>query len=98
VAQGLPRLGRPLIEHVRGHGRLHVDEGELVADDVVQVTGDAQALVGDAPTRLPLSALFGAPDPLLDLGEVFAPVPCGVPRGHRQATEGRQREVLHPDG
>ena len=39
-SQRLAYLIRLLVQHVAGHPGLHVDQGEVVADHVVQVAGD----------------------------------------------------------
>ena len=61
VAQRGPRAasGRVRQEHL-GHPALHADDGDVVAQHVVQLTGDAQPLLRDAAGGLDLAALLGA--------------------------------------
>ena len=49
MRQRLPGLCRLVVEHVVGDCGLHMDEGELVAQDVVEVAGDPQPFLGDRP-------------------------------------------------
>ena len=51
---------------VRARARLDVDRSEAVRDDVVQVAGDAQPLLGHEPARLLLAGLLQVPGPLLE--------------------------------
>ena len=45
-------LAGALVDHVGGDAGLHVDRDHRVGDDVVDLLGDAQALVAEAPVGL----------------------------------------------
>jgi hypothetical protein len=72
-------------------------ERELVAHPVVQVAGDAQALLGDPAPGLPLAVALRAPGPLLDLGQVRAAVPGRVAGRHGKPTQRSERQVLRAE-
>ena len=57
-------LARVAVEQVGCDARLHVDRGQCVRDDVVQVTGDPQPLLLGPSLRLLLAASLGQLDPL----------------------------------
>ncbi|CAM5460275.1 hypothetical protein SAVIM40S_07639 [Streptomyces avidinii] len=48
---------------VRGHSRLHVDQGDVMGHHVVQVPGDPQPLLGDPPPGLLVPGPLGALGP-----------------------------------
>ncbi len=49
-----------LVHHMGRDSGLHVDEGDVVGDDVVQVAGDTQPLLGDAAAGLLVAGALGA--------------------------------------
>ena len=81
------------IEHVQRGARLHVDRGDAVGDHVVEVAGDAQALLGDPAAGLLLAALLEVARPLLELGEVGAAVVLGRAEEHRPADPAGEGEA-----
>jgi hypothetical protein len=74
VGERLMRLVGRGDEQLVGDPGLHVDQREVVADAVVQLAGDAQALVGDAAAGVPVAFVLGLQRAGLDFGEVGAPV------------------------
>ena len=65
--RGLVRMGRG---DVRARAGLDVDRGEAVGDDVVQVPGDAQPLLGHEPARLLLAGFLQVLGPFLQAEQV----------------------------
>ena len=61
VGQRLTGLPRLRVEDMGGHPGLHADQRQVVADQVVQVTGDAQPLLGDPARRLDVPVGLGPP-------------------------------------
>ena len=50
--QGAAGLARLLVHQVQGHAGLDVDQGDVVGEHVVQLAGDAHALLAGPPLRL----------------------------------------------
>ena len=73
---------------------LHVDQGDVVGDDVVQVAGDPQPLLGDPAAGLLLAGALGALGPLPDGVDEGAAAAYGVAGGGRHAGPGEDAEVL----
>ena len=72
--EGLPRLGRVRLERVSRAARLQHDDADRVRHDVVELAGDARALLRDGRARLLLAlddelALAAAPAPHRAPGE-----------------------------
>ena len=57
---------------VRARAGLDVDGRQAVGDDVVEVAGDAQPLLGHEPARLLLAGLLQEAGPFLQAEEVVA--------------------------
>ncbi|GAA3237334.1 hypothetical protein GCM10020256_56700 [Streptomyces thermocoprophilus] len=94
VGEGLLGLVGPLVHDVGGDTGLHIDEGDVVGDDVVQVAGDAQTFLGDAAAGLLLAGAFGALGAFADGLDDGAAAADGVPRGGADAGPGEDGEVL----
>ena len=75
---------------VRARAGLDVDRGEAVGDDVVQVPGDAQPLLGDEPARLLLAGFLQVLGPFLQAEQV---VPAGAGRVADEPGRDAPREV-----
>lgn len=56
-----------------GDAGLGVDQGDVVGDDIVQVTGDAHALGGDPACGFVLAGAFGVLGAVVQRGQVGAP-------------------------
>ena len=84
-------LFRMAIEHVQRGPGLHVDRGDAVGDHVVEVAGDAEALLGDAAPGFLLAGLLQVLRALLELGEVGPPAEVGRAEEHRPADPARRR-------
>ena len=66
----------------------------MVADDVVQVPGDAQALLGDPAAGLLLTIALRAAGSFLHGGQIGLPAARGVAGGHGEAAERDHCDVL----
>ena len=94
----LVRIG---VQEESGHPGLDVDEGQVVADAVMQVMSDPEPLLGDAPAGLLLPGALRlladalrAPRAPFDLGEIAAPVTGGDADGQRHPAQRRQSQVV----
>ncbi len=88
-------LFRMAIEHVQGGPGLHVDRGDAVGDHVVEVAGDAEALLGDAAPGFLLTGFLQVLRALLELGEVGPPAEVGRAEEHRPADPPGEGEEVH---
>ncbi len=94
VREGLLGLVGPLVHDVRGDTGLHVHQGDVVGDDVVQIAGDPQPLLGDPAAGLLLPGAFGALGPVPDGLDDRAAAAYGVAGGGADARPGEDAEVL----
>ena len=88
--QGGAGLARLLVHQVQGHAGLHVDQGDVVGEHVVQLAGDAHALLAGPPPGLlgpgplgGLAALAGGQGHLGDGEDEQQPAEVGGDRGPR---------------
>lgn len=94
VRERLLGLVRALVHDMGGHPGLDVDQGDVVGDDVVQVAGDAQPLLGDPAAGLLLAGALRPLGPFPDRVDERAPAAHGVPGGGGQAGPGEDADVL----
>jgi hypothetical protein len=73
---------------VGGDAGLHVDRGQRVRDDVVQVAGDPQPLLLGAALRLLLACALGQLEPLEQQLNVGAAIAQGLGGEHGNGDEG----------
>jgi hypothetical protein len=94
MREGFLGLVGTSVHDMGGDARLHIDQGDVVRDDVVEVTGDPQPLLGDPAAGLLLAGALGALGPLpyrVDEGTAAA---YGISRGPCHAGPGEDAEVL----
>ncbi len=94
MGEGLLGLVGPLVHDVGGDPGLHVDQGDVVGDHVVQIAGDAQAFLGDPAAGLLLAGALGPFGAFADRLDEGAPAAYGVPGGGADAGPGEDRHVL----
>ncbi len=94
VGERLLGLVGTLVHDVGGDPGLHVDQGDVVGDDVVEVPGDPQPLLGDPAAGLLLPRTFGPLGAFPDGVDERAPAAYGVPGGSGEPGPGEDGEVL----
>lgn len=94
MGEGLLGLVGALVHDMGGDTGLHIDQGDVVGDHVVQVAGDAQALLGDPAAGLLLPGALGAVGAVADGLDDGPAAAHRVARGGADAGPGEDAQVL----
>jgi hypothetical protein len=94
--QGAAGLARLLVHQVQGHPGLDVDQGDVVGEHVVELTGDPHALLAGAPPGLLGPGPLGGQAPLAaghsDPGQGQGPVRVDRARGEQDLAQLRHHD------